>query len=279
MRFLILIVLLSAVTLPLSVQGAETASVNGEISALKALEALYGKLTVENGRSHEPAIWRNITVTDDLKKYYHDDKDGYVYVAFEAKYEEAGIGKYVLVTQTRPSNDPWYYDCHACAPLIGCFVFKRSGDLWIVESQNRYLGVIGKWGWINRKTIDPVHKDTVELINVGPAKHGIMIRGDDVHQGYENYYFYVIVPYKDGLKVSLSDGIEGAGPGACSDQAAKNMQEISLAFTKNDESEYYDVTVTRQWNKWPCSEVKSVKETRTYSFADGVYAEKPVSKR
>ncbi len=278
MRFLILMVLLSVVTFTLPVQSAEATSINSELSALKALKELYGELTVENGRSREPAIWHYITVPIDLKEYYPEDKDVFVYVAFEAKYEEAGIEKYILVTQTRPSNDPWY-GCHVCAPLIGCFIFKKSGNLWVLESQNKYLGVIGKWGWINKKTIDLVHKDTLELIKVGPEKHGLLVRGGDLHQGYDNYYFYLIVPYKDALRVALSDGIEGAGPTACSDQAAKNSQRISVAFNKKNTSEYYGVIVTKQWNKGPCRKVKSVKEIKTYDFADGVYTEKAVSKQ
>jgi hypothetical protein len=272
-----LILLLYAVMVPLSVHGADVVTINGEISALKVLEALYGNLTVEKGNPREPALWRNISMPEDLKKYYPEDKDGEVFVAFEAKYEESGIEKYVLVTQTRPAN-VLSYSCHQCAPLIGCFVFRKSNNSWIEENQNRYVGIIGKWGWINKKTIDRLRKDTVELIKVGPEKHGVLIRGDDVGQGYENYYFYLIVPHKDSLRVSLRAGIEGAGPGACSDLAAKNRQKISLAFDKNDESEYYGVTVIKQWNKGPCKKVTSVKEIKMYSFADGVYAEKSVSK-
>jgi hypothetical protein len=277
MRLFTLVAIIFTIILPLSVHGGDTQSITGEISALKVLEALYGKLTIKNGRSCEPAIWHNINLPADLEKYFSYDKYGEVYVAFEARYKENGIDKYVLVTQTRPDNDHWY-ECHACAPLIGCVVFAKSGNGWVMQSQNKYIGVIGKFGWINKETIGGP-RDKVELLKVGAEKYGVLIRGDDVHQGYENYYIYLIVPYKDVLKVSLADGIEGAGSGACLDLAAENRQGIYFAFDKNDAFEYYDLTVTKQWNKEHCGEVKSVKETRIYTFADGMYAEKRAAKQ
>jgi hypothetical protein len=274
MRLSKFIAVIFAVILPLSTHGGDTKVITGEINALKVLESMYGKLTIEKGRPKEPAIWRDINLPDDLKKYFSYDKYGEVYVAFEAKYKEKGIEKYILVTQTRPGGDQTY-DCHACAPLIGCFVFRRSNNIWIAENKNKYVYIIGKWGWLNKEKIDSESIDKIELIMVGVDKHGVLIRGNDIHQGYENYYIYLIVPYKETLEVSLHEGIEGAGPGACIEPAAKNKQGIYYAFNKNTKSEYYDVTVTNKWNKGYCKKVRSVKEIKYYRFADGKYKEKP----
>lgn len=266
-------ILLIVTFLPFVSFGGEVPSINGEITALKVLEVMYGKLTVKGGKSVEPAIWRNISVPNDLNRYWKYE-DGSVYVAFEGRYKENGADKYILITQTRPFSDGYNNDnCHGCAPLIGGFIFARQGNRWVMESQNKYITVIGKWGWLTRNPYDDDHHpDTVELVNIGPEKHGVLIRFWDMSQGYEVYGIRLIVPYKNMLKVSLADGFEGAGDGACTDKAAKNKQSIDLTFDKKDKGEFYNVKVVKRWNKGACSEgVKSVKETTKYKFADGLY--------
>ena len=239
------------------------------ISSLKVLGTMYGKLTNKNNKLTAPAIWHGINVPDDLRKYW-DATDGEVYIAFEARYKENGTEKYVLVTETRPYGAD-FYDCHACAPLIGCVVFAKSGDRWVMENQNKYIDVIGKYGWIGNTTRG---EDTIELISIGPDRHGILIRGDDMHQGYESYYIYLIVPYQGSLRASLRVGIEGAGSSACEDQATNNAQGVYIAFDKSKKSEYYNVKVRREWNEGLCGNIKSVKEAINYEFVNGIYKEK-----
>lgn len=258
--------------LPFVSFGGEVTSINGEITALKVLEAMYGKLTVKGGKPVEPAIWRNISVPNDLKQYWRE-KCGEVYVAFEGRYKESGVDKYILITQTRPYGDETF-SCHACDPLIGGIVFARQGNRWVMESHNKYIAVIGKWGWLTRNPYDDDHHpDTVQLVEIGPEKHGVLIRFWDMYQGYEVYGIRLIVPYKNLLQVSLGDGFEGAGEGACPDKAAKNKQSIDLTFDEKDKGEFYSVKVVKRWNKGLCEKIKSVKETTKYKFADGVYQE------
>jgi len=271
-RFVLLSALILMIMYAPSAHGIEPLRIDGEISSLKVLEAVHGKLSSKDGVPIEPAIWHNIEVPDGLKTYW-SEKDGEVYVAFESRYMENKAEKYILVTQTRPYGKP-DYQCHACAPLIGCVVFVKSDSSWVLENENKYIGVIGKWGWMHEQTIDPDEEDAVKLVKVAAERHGILIRGDDMHNGYENHYFYLLYPYKGGVKVALSDWIEGPSASACPDVAARNKQGISVIFDNNGKSDYYDLSVTKEWNEGICGKVKSVKKTIVYEFIGGAYKKK-----
>ena len=247
--------------------------IDGEINYKKVLEILYGDLTYENDDKYDqPAIWNNIRAPWNEITY----NTGLVFVAFEGKYTENGIQKYIILTQTVESEDA---TCHACAPIVGGAVFARYDNRWILESENKYIAVMGNWGWmvlpdgVSTETFPP--DSSVDLIKIGPDKHGIYYKGSDFNRGTIFEYIHLIVPYKNTIIDSLDIVLEiPEGSYDCEDnQFAENDLGIHLVHKTNEASDYYDFTVVKQMNEGSCSDrnVRSVKESTNYAFVNGYY--------
>ncbi len=258
MRTIAILGLLLGVLLPVGAGGEVAKSLDGEISGLRVLKLLYGELSDDNGKAREPAVWRNVKVPDELKDF-SDETTADVYVAFEAAYSEDGTQKYIVITQARPSGSD--FGCHACAPLIGGAIFAKTGNRWVLEVETKYIDLIGKYGLA----------EPMELVEIGPQKHGILVRADDMNQGYESRFVVLIGSLDGELGGLFVDGFEGPGEGACPDGESKTGQGIDIAFIDNPKSRFRDIRVMKRMNTGECGRVKSVTRTETYVFRNGQY--------
>ena len=268
-----LILCVMSFVLFVAVGGAHTAelhkggaiSFEGEFDKLKALKAIYGELTLlKDGSYGEPAIWRDIAVPKPLSTYYHRDSKADVRTAFDSQITEDGIERHVIITYSVPAEG--FFQCHACAPLIGGAVFKRSADGWIIESQNKYITVIGKWG----KT----EKENIAIIEIGSGRYGVLFRGSDIHQGYMSNYISLIVPYKNSLVESLQFFVEGPSIDECTGSSWEQDIELSTVRNRKDRDGYYIMKASIRYNKGDCGHVRPVKERRSYYFNKGKYQRK-----
>ncbi len=257
MRAIALLGLLLGLLLPVGAEGEVAKSLDGEISGLRVLKLLYGELTDDNGKAREPALWRKVKVPDELKDFSDETAD--VYVAFEAAYTEDGTQKYIVITQARPSGSD--FGCHACAPLIGGAIFAKTGNRWVLEVENKYIDLIGKYGLA----------EPMELVKIGPRKHGILVKADDMYQGYESWFVMLIGPLDGELGGLFVDGFEGPGEGACPDGGSKTGQGIDIAFIDNPKSQLSDIRVTKRMNTGECGRVKPVTRIERYVFRNGQY--------
>lgn len=237
--------------------------VEGEINYKKFLQLLYGNLTYKNGIYDQPAIWNNINPN------FSNYTSGYVFIAYEEKYLEEGKEKYIIVTQTLDKQMP---QCHACIPVIGGAVFVKDNDKWVLESENKYIAITGKWGWMVFP--DNVYKNNpIKMIKIEPKKWALMYKMNDIHQGYENIWIQLIIPYKNTIINALPGfWLEGATPGACPDNPlAETKQDIRLFYSTNQLSDYYNITLVKYVNKGSCDNIKPTKISERFIFENGHY--------
>lgn len=243
-------------------------SIEGPFDPQKALKLLYGTLTPSQETLYdEPVIWRDIRVPDRLARYFDSIPKGEVSVIFDAPYRQDNSGKHIIITATVPAGE--HYECHACAPLIGGAVFRRSGKRWVLEAENKYITVTGKFGSTDREVI--------RLAKIGSSRYGVIFQGDDVHQGYISNYVSLIVPYGKSLVEALQFFIEGPGSAACPDNTGEGFinfeeQGIDVRYIKGESQiSYYDIETIVRYNSGPCDQVKAVKEVRYFRFIGGKY--------
>jgi len=244
-----------------------TKIINGDIDHIKCLKLLYGNLT--NDLS-EPALWIDINFPVDFMKEWKAHTNftsGHVYVAFEGTYIENDVEKYLILTQTIENE---LRTCRSCAPIIGAAIFYKKNNKWILESENKFITVLGGYGWLINPSMEK-NQTSVSIIKVGPEKWGILIKGSSYNMGYESNWISLITPYKETIIESLRSGSEGATSGACDDLQAKKTQDIRLRYKTNPQSDYYDMTVVKYRNSGSCGNIKSVTEVEKFKFANGFY--------
>jgi hypothetical protein len=99
---------------------------------------------------------------------------------------EGNLAKTYVVASSKPVNDELgEYNCHACQPAIGVAVFVKQGSKWSMESSNPSVGFYGGWGEV----------PGVEILEIGPEKHGILLSQEDLAQGYESTSKFLLVPF------------------------------------------------------------------------------------
>ncbi len=243
-------------------------SIEGPFDPLKALKLLYGTLTPsENEGTDQPVIWQNVGVPERLADYFDSIPKGRVSIIFDSPYRQNNFEKHMIITATVPAGK--HYECHACAPLIGGAVFRRSGRRWVLEADNKYITVTGKFGSTDREVI--------RFAKIGPNRYGVIFQGNDVHQGYISNYVSLIVPYEKSLVQALQFFVEGPGDAACPDNTGEGFsnfeeQGIDVRYVKGEtQTSYYDIETIVRYNSGPCGQVKAVKEMRYFSFISGKY--------
>jgi len=192
-----------------------------------------------------------------LSKYFQGQDYGYVSLAFETPYVEAGQNKRIIVARITPKPIE-EYNCHACNPVIGGGVLKWSGNDWIVESRNELIGWGNSFG------------ETFSLVEAGPDRHGIMDVINDAHQGYEEKNIRLIVPQDSTLLTVLEVGFaEKPGLAACEDSRLQE-QYASIQFVRT-KTEFFDITSKLRNNEGSCKKFKVHNQTARYRFVGGTY--------
>lgn len=212
--------------------------------AKEALLALYGGLKWEDKRLIE----------------YCEYQTGYITPAFESRFTEGGTEKLLAIGIIAPEEGS-ISACHACVPLIGGAIFVKQGAKWVVESEDKIIG----WGGPYGTTGD------IRIVRIGNDKFGVLIKVNDMHQGYEDIRYRILVPKNGRLILALDIGFsEQPSEGACED-VTNLLQSIDLNFEPTDDSEYFDITARFQFNDGDCKHIVRKDETLRYRLKDGEY--------
>ena len=157
--------------------------------------------------------------------------------------EGDGVEKMYLVASAEPDKVPGGYECHACAPAIGAAVFAWRAQHWVLESANPAIGFHGAWG-------DPT---LVDLIEVGPGRHGFMLTHADEGQGFATSFKCLVMPVGKTVSQvwSIDDEEDDAGAYDPSDKWAiqvfyRHSAGIRMFAADQDGSkprDYYDIEV------------------------------------
>ena len=99
-----------------------------------------------------------------------------------------GKEKYFLLTQTTDLKEP--QACFACLPIIGAAVFSKEGGKWVLEAENKYVGMTGGYGVLG---------GDVGLAEVGPEKHGIVHNLVITKYNCRGGVFDIIMPYHGSI--------------------------------------------------------------------------------
>jgi hypothetical protein len=216
----------------------------GAYDAQKALALIYGSLEWNDKK---------------LSEYFKDKTVGYISLDFDSIYTEGGKEKHFVIAHITPSPIE-EYRCHACTPLVGGAVFAKSKNGWVVESENKVMG----WG--------NAFGEDFKLEKIGADKAGLVLRIQDVHQGYENKSTKLFISYNGKLNPVLEVGFgESPGPGACMEGA--EAQSINVRFEPGNQSEYFDAVADIQYNEGNCGKLVVKKQSSRYRFAGGKYAQ------
>ncbi|MBD9361744.1 hypothetical protein [Methylomonas fluvii] len=155
----------------------ESRVIVGTFDDIKALELVYGPYHPEL----KGAYWTTINPPAGLNQSASEfsGKDGVVQIVFSEEYTEGKDTKHIIFTQTQLTDGS--NDCHPCGPLLGAIVFVRVGDKWRIESDNRYLDIMGVYG----------APPELSWINLGKNTHAISAKLTDMHQGVISAYMSI----------------------------------------------------------------------------------------
>ncbi len=140
-------------------------------------------------------------------------------------------------------------------------MFAKTKEGWEIESQSKIIG----WG--------NALGERLFLVKIGPDKHGVMIRIDDAHQGYEYKHVQLVVPNSGALPVALDIGFdESPGPGACADGGEDLVeQHVKVSFVPGSNPHYFDVLADILENEGTCDDYATSQTNARYVYANGKY--------
>ena len=198
----------------------ESRIITGAFDDIKALEVVYGPYHPEV----KAAYWTGMNPPTTLSQSASDftGKDGLVKIVFSQEYREGNDTKRILFTQTNLTEGG--NDCHACGVLLGAIIFVHVGDKWRIESENRYLDVMG------------VNGEPPELswVNIGKDIHVITVKMTDIHQGVVDDFIGIYKLGISGWRSLLELNEEG-----------ETLSDVRLAFSDvNPKLTYAEVLIT-----------------------------------
>jgi len=197
-----------------------------------------------------------------------------VSVVLSDQVSEGGAVRFYIVASAKPANDPQgEYNCHACAPAIAAAVFVWKSQRWTLESAKAAIEFAGGWG----------EPPSVELVAVGPEKHGLILSSDDEGQGFSSSFKSLLIPRGDTFENVWGIESESDDNGAIDpDDKLKSPPLYSSSATfrflpasngAEKSSGYYDIEVTSRGTSWegPSHPVKPENWTELYRFSGGKY--------
>jgi hypothetical protein len=242
---------------------ANSKIIEGEFSAKKAFELLYGNYSEEQKESN----WK--PSKEELAKFYESsdsssEKDFYVTSVLVSPFKEAGTDKYMVVTSASPPDN----DCHACAPVLGVAVFKKDGNKWSLELEQKYVDKIGSYGTA------PDGK----LVKIGDDSYGILLESSDTGQGYTYQGVALLANINRTFKNVLFAQTAGDNSGTCGDDLGPCWQFSSkYEFIPGKNKNFYDFKVEFTGTKGQEDDPKKVipaNETKIYEFNGTDYKSK-----
>lgn len=164
-------------------------------SSTTALELVYGNYDV-------------VTKTSAWTTYETEDFENYSLMKMSAsvllfkQFQEDGIQKYLLVTQTEKSNG----GCHACGAILGIAIFTKKDAFWKIDSTLKNAGEQGRFGNLDQPSLAKIGKDKYALKFSWSDMHQGNVDGGDYYISLENKVFNEILSYST-IETSYNDGV------------------------------------------------------------------------
>jgi len=147
------------------------------------------------------------------------------------------------------------------------------GQHWVLESANAAVGFYGGWGSPPR----------IELVQIGPEKHGVLLSVDDMGQGYASSFKRLLTPL--GKTVSevwhIEDEQDNFGAIDPNDKLNRQVPYRSVSAFKfnaglsydGGSPDYYDIEVISRGEDRVDFDhpLKHENWTEIYRFKDGKY--------
>jgi hypothetical protein len=244
------------------------------LSRDEALEQLYrgydsAKLTAQ----WVCASGQNDTTRSEVCQRWKEYDTVFITELLMAEVWEGGVAKVYVVASAAPDNSSGGFDCHECAPAIGVAVFVWKVDRWALQSANAGVGFAGGWG----------QAPDVDLVTVGPSRHGLLLSSGDEGQGFSSSYKALLVPVdKTVSRVwSIEDEQDDFGAYDPTDKFAVHVRYRSSSAFKfvpsdenaNGENVYYDIEVVSRGRDQQDQDhpMKQENWTEVYRFSGGKY--------
>jgi hypothetical protein len=196
-----------------------------------------------------------------------------VHLLIDRQVIEGGAIKHYFVTWAVPQS--WTEGSgRQCKTAIGATVFVWRGKSWEVESSNRYMASAGTYGY---------PPETVMLLRLGKARHGMIMETGDLTQGYYWTSVALIAPVGKDFREVWAQGVSSDNSGTCSNDAKERKEfsfekcyasSASYRVIEVEGSEYFDIrVVSKGTSRKPKDKIVSENWTKLYRFADGRYKE------
>jgi hypothetical protein len=166
---------------------SEQAAVPGAWNIASVMRLLYG--------AYDPvsrtAFWNNLNPPADKHfDLFSFKQSGTVELVLDAPFTDGTAQKRFVVTATSPAGE--WFECHACMPFVGAFVFAHSETGWVIESQERFLLQGGGWG----------KAPTAELAPLADGHYGVKFSDTYAGQGETSTSTFIAEPV--GSKILIS---------------------------------------------------------------------------
>jgi len=176
--------------------------------------------------------------------------------------QEAQEWKTYVVASAMPGENSHDYGCHACSPAIGVAVFAWQDDHWRLQNLDAAVGFYGSWGG----------GPGVELVAIGPARHGAILWTSGGGQGYHGSEKHLIAPVENTVRViwTLNDESDDSGAYDPTDKLAPHRRyyaEVAFKFVYVGNDDYYDIIAMSRGT----DDKGAANWTRQYRFRDGQY--------
>jgi hypothetical protein len=236
--------------------------IEGEITASKALRAIYGNYdpdtnsagwlagirevkSIVNGPSYEkPTVFPIVRLSDQLVS-------------------APGHERYLLLTSLKWLRGQY---CRPCQPPVGGAIFERAARGWRLAWSRKMIDFLGD---------DQGPPQIVDPVRIGKSRWGFVIRYSSSSQGFTEGGLAVIAEVNGGLKeVLLLRFASGDNEGDCLPKHPDCWgYSTKLSFVRGRNAEYSDIVRVTSGTRSMGSRfnIRPVKTTARYVFRHGRY--------
>lgn len=204
--------------------------IKGDFSEKKALEFLFDNYDETQKESNWTPTKGDLAKADEDSPL-REAKEFYIKTVLISPFQQAGVDKQLLITAATPPE----HTCHACAPIIGAFVFKKSGNDWELETEQKYVVELGSYGTAPDAKLTKIGKDT----------YGALFESGDSGQGLTSEAVVVIAKIDKEFKEILTVETGGDNFGACGDDLGPCWKFSSkYEFVPGKDENFFDFKIS-----------------------------------
>jgi hypothetical protein len=247
-------------------RGPNEPLIEGEITAAKALRAIYGNYDTTTESTGWLVNFRKVI----LGYVDPDEKPQLLPVTRLADQvvSTPGHERYLLLTSL---GWPRGQSFRPMQPAVGGAIFERTEEGWRLAWSRRFINEFGD---------DQAPPRVVEPVRIGKSRMGFVIHSSDSSQGYTFGRLSVFAEVKGALKevLDLHNASEDNAGDTLPDHPGFFRYHSKLIFVPGGDPKYFDIVrrTSGTYIKGPRSigteyQIRQVKSTARYVFRDGRY--------